>query len=93
MLNKRGSKSKPAHAHMRKSHSRIVIESITYTSLVIFSDAIVIALITKDADQTIMVLIATNLASFALYYIHAHIWNQVRRGHRLAKARARTKTA
>jgi hypothetical protein len=85
MLKKRSKRPKHPGPHIRESHSRILMKSLTYTGLVIIADAIIIALITKKADQTIMVLITTNLGSLAIYYIHAHVWNRVRHGHRVSQ--------
>ncbi len=70
---------------VRESHSRIIIKSLTYSGAVIIADAIIIQLITHRTDATIIVLVTTNLASFGIYYIHAHIWNRVKKGHRIGK--------
>lgn len=62
----------------RESHTRIILKSLTYTAAVIVVDAVIIQLITHKTDQTILVLITTNLGSLGIYYIHAHIWNGVK---------------
>ncbi len=61
-----------------ESHRRIIFKSLSYTAAVVVADAGIVQLITHKADQTIMVLITTNLGSLAIYYIHAHIWNTIR---------------
>lgn len=94
MLKKRARSSKSSrkqlhdahpHLHVKESHSRIFLKSVSYTGLVVIADACIIQFITQKAEQTLEVLIITNLASLGIYYIHAHIWNRVRHGHRLAK--------
>lgn len=62
---------------VKESHRRIILKSLTYTAAVFVADAGIVQLITHKTDQTIMVLITTNLGSLAIYYIHAHIWNTV----------------
>jgi uncharacterized membrane protein len=63
---------------MRDSHRTIILKSLSYTAAVVVADAAIVQLITHKTDQTIMVLVTTNLGSLAIYYIHAHIWNTVR---------------
>ena len=70
---------------VRESHARIFTKSLTYTAAVVLADAVIIQLITHRTDATIKVLVITNLASFGIYYIHAHIWNSVRKGHKITK--------
>ena len=61
-----------------ESHRRIILKSLSYTAAVIIVDAGIVQLITHKTDQTIMVLITTNIGSLGIYYIHAHIWNTIR---------------
>jgi len=70
---------------VHESHRRIIIKSLTYTAAVVVADAIIVQLITHEATATIEVLIATNIASFGIYYIHAHIWNRVKHGRQVTK--------
>ena len=62
---------------VRESHKRIIVKSLTYTGAVVVADAVIVQLITHEAMATIEVLIATNIASLGIYYIHAHIWNTI----------------
>jgi hypothetical protein len=70
---------------VRESHTRIIVKSLTYTGAVVIADAVIVQLITHEAMATIEVLIATNIASFGIYYIHAHIWNRVPKSHKTSK--------
>lgn len=70
---------------LRESNLRILIKSLTYTGAVVIADAIIVQLITHEAMATVEVLIATNIASLGIYYIHAHIWNRVRHGRKNVK--------
>ena len=63
---------------LRDSHRTIILKSLSYTAAVIVADAAIVQLITHKTDQTIMVLVTTNIGSLAIYYIHAHIWNTIR---------------
>lgn len=70
---------------VRESHTRVLVKSLTYTGIVMVSDAIIIFLITGETNETIAVLIITNIASLIIYYIHAHVSNRFKRGHRIIK--------
>lgn len=70
---------------VRESHKRIIIKSLTYTGAVVLADAVIVQLITHEATATVEVLIATNIASFGIYYIHAHIWNRIHPGRKISK--------
>ncbi|MEO7617445.1 MAG: hypothetical protein ABIS59_01235 [Candidatus Saccharibacteria bacterium] len=70
---------------VRESHVRILVKSLTYTAAVVVADAVIVQLITHEAMATVEVLVATNIASLAIYFIHAHIWNRVKHGHKVSK--------
>lgn len=56
---------------------RSLVKSISFRVLVILSDTIVIYLITHRFDITVGLVVATNLASTVLYFIHERVWNKI----------------
>lgn len=59
---------------------RSIVKAITFRTLILCSDAIVIFLITHRWDTTLGLVVATNLASTALYFIHERVWNRIQWG-------------
>lgn len=59
---------------------RSLAKAITFRTLILCSDALVIFLITHRWDTTIGLVLATNLASTTLYFIHERIWSRIRWG-------------
>ncbi len=59
---------------------RSLVKSLTFRVLILLADAVVIFLITHRWDTTISLIIATNLASTILYYVHERIWNKIEWG-------------
>ena len=59
---------------------RSLAKAVTFRSLVLCSDAVVIFLATHSWDMTVGLVIATNLASTILYFIHERAWNKVQWG-------------
>jgi uncharacterized membrane protein len=59
---------------------RSLVKAITFRTLILCSDAVVIFLITHRWDTTAGLVIATNLASSTLYFIHERIWNRIQWG-------------
>jgi uncharacterized membrane protein len=53
------------------------VKAITFRSLILCSDAVVIFLITRRWDTTAGLVMATNIASTTLYFIHERIWNRI----------------
>lgn len=64
------------HEHVRRS----IAKAITFRSLVLISDGIIIFLITHRYDITLGVMIFSNIASTLLYILHERIWNNVHWG-------------
>lgn len=58
-------------------NSRSLLKSITFRILVFCSDFTIIYLITHRLDAATGLVIATNLASTTLYFIHERIWNRI----------------
>lgn len=58
-------------------HKRSLSKAITFRALIVLADIIVIYAITKKVSETIALIVYTNLAGTALYYVHERYWNQV----------------
>jgi uncharacterized membrane protein len=56
---------------------RSLVKAITFRVLVLCSDFAVIFLITHRWDTTLGLVIATNLASTSLYFLHERLWNKI----------------
>ncbi len=59
---------------------RSLVKAITFRTLIICSDTAVIFLVTHRWDMTLGLVIATNLASTTLYFIHERVWNRIQWG-------------
>jgi len=66
----------------KEHHRRSVVKSITFRVVVLLVDYVVIFAITRRHDIAIGVLVATNLASTILYYLHERVWARVSWGRR-----------
>lgn len=64
---------------------RSVVKSLTFRALILASDGIIVMLITHSYGVTLGVVIATNLASTVLYFLHERAWNGVAWGKRVVK--------
>ena len=60
--------------------SRSLVKSLTFRCLVLISDGIIVFSITHKYEVALGVILATNLASMFLYYIHERFWNGVHWG-------------
>ena len=59
---------------------RSLAKAITFRTLILCSGSVVIFLITHRSDTTIGLVIATNLASTALYFIRERVWSRIQWG-------------
>lgn len=66
--------------HFYEHIKRSVAKSITFRIAVLIADFAVVSLITHRYDIAIAVIVATNLASTILYFIHERVWNQIKWG-------------
>ncbi|MFZ2804101.1 MAG: DUF2061 domain-containing protein [Patescibacteria group bacterium] len=57
--------------------SRSLVKSVTFRIIVLMSDFIVIYALTRKVDLSLELIVATNLASTTLYYLHERAWNKV----------------
>jgi uncharacterized membrane protein len=65
---------------MNVTRKRSLVKALTFRTLILCSDAVVIFAITRRLDMTIGLTIATNIASTVFYFIHERIWNQIQWG-------------
>jgi uncharacterized membrane protein len=65
---------------IHENHHRSLAKATSYTIAVILADVFVIAAITREAHVAFEVILATNLASLAIYYVHARVWNRIHWG-------------
>ena len=56
---------------------RSLLKAITFRTLIICSDTLLIFLITHRWETTAGLVIVTNLASTTLYFIHERIWSRI----------------
>jgi uncharacterized membrane protein len=56
---------------------RSLVKAITFRTMILCSDAVVIFLITHRWDTTVGLVIATNLASTTLYFVHERVWSRI----------------
>ena len=66
---------------------RSLVKAMTFRTLILCSDAVVIFLITHRWETTVSLVIATNLASTTLYFIHERIWSRIQWGRAVEDAR------
>ena len=63
-----------------EKNERSIVKAVLFRILIIISDSIIIFAITHRYDVTIGVILASNLASTVLYFIHERIWNKIHWG-------------
>lgn len=59
---------------------RSTVKTLTFHFLIICADGVIIFLITHRLDQTVGVIILSNLASIILYFTNERIWNKIHWG-------------
>lgn len=72
-----------------ETHQRSVVKGITYSGAVIVVDVLILLFLTHEAMTAVKVIVATNLASVVIYYLHARAWNEVHWGKVAARRRSR----
>lgn len=60
-----------------EQHKRSFVKSITFRAIVIMSDLIIVTAVTHRYDFAIGVVLATNLGSTLLYYLHERVWAKI----------------
>jgi adenylylsulfate kinase len=66
--------------HFYEGHGRSLTKAITFRLCILASDLSIILFITHKFDQAIGLILLTNLASTAIYFIHERVWNQIHWG-------------
>jgi uncharacterized membrane protein len=59
---------------------RSLVKAITFRSIVLVSDFLIVYLITHRVDTSLGLVIMTNLASTTLYYLHERFWTGIKWG-------------
>jgi uncharacterized membrane protein len=57
-----------------------MVKAITFRTLILCSDAVIVFVITHRWDMTLGLVVATNLASTTLYFIHERAWARIQWG-------------
>jgi uncharacterized membrane protein len=63
-----------------ENHTRSIVKALTYRALIVFSDSIIVYLITKRFDITVGFVAVSNLVSTVLYFGHERAWNRIHWG-------------
>ena len=61
-------------------HKRSIVKSVTFRILVMTADFVVINFITHRPYVALGIVLASNVSSTILYYLHERFWNKVEWG-------------
>jgi uncharacterized membrane protein len=61
-------------------NKRSLVKALTFRSVILISDSIIIYLITHRLDITLSVIVFSNIASTVLYFVHERFWNRIQWG-------------
>ena len=61
-------------------HKRSIAKTIGFHALVILADALVVYFITAKYTVTLSVIVATNIVSGIIYFLHERAWNRIHWG-------------
>lgn len=61
----------------KETRIRSIVKSLSFRTLIIIADLIVIYLLTKRVTTTIALTILTNVVSTVFYFLHERFWNRV----------------
>lgn len=67
-------------AHSHEHIKRSVAKALTFRSVVLISDVIIVYTITHRYDLTLGVLLFSNISSTTIYFFHERFWNKIRWG-------------
>jgi uncharacterized membrane protein len=72
----------PIHKKHRFSENmkRSILKALTFRTVVVIINAVVVYQITKRHDLTIGVVVASNVINTILYFLHERVWNKVHWG-------------
>lgn len=60
--------------------TRSVIKALTFRAIILFTDSIVVYLLTKKLDLAVGFVILSNLVSTIVYFFHERAWNHIHWG-------------
>ena len=63
-----------------ENHTRSIIKALTYRALIVFSDSIIVFIITRRYDITLGFVAISNIFSTVLYFMHERAWNKIHWG-------------
>ena len=67
-------------AHFHEHVKRSLAKALTFRSIIIVSDMIIVYAVTHRYDLTIGVLIFSNISSTIIYFFHERMWNNIHWG-------------
>jgi uncharacterized membrane protein len=59
---------------------RSIVKAITFRTIILCSDGIIVYAITKRFDIALDVIFFSNLASTVIYFLHERLWNNIHWG-------------
>lgn len=59
---------------------RSIVKAITFRTIILTSDSIIIYLLTHRLDITLDVMLASNVASTIIFILHERLWNRIHWG-------------
>lgn len=63
-----------------EKHRRSWVKAITYITLAIISDTVIIYMFTGKIGSTLKLVVGINIISTIIYFLHERIWNSVHWG-------------
>lgn len=64
----------------KEKRIRSIAKAITYRIISIIIDSIIAYAITKNAKQTLVLVVISNVISIGVYFVHERAWNRVHWG-------------
>ncbi len=68
----------------KEHYWRSLVKALTYRSIILLSDSLIIFFITQEFDTTAKVIILSNIGSTILYFGHERLWDRVHWGKKRA---------
>lgn len=69
----------------KETRGRSITKSITFRTLVICSDLVLVYILTHRVFDTVAITVATNVASTIFYFLHERLWNNISWGKQRVK--------
>lgn len=67
-------------AKYRDSKVRSIVKSVSYRTIIVTADALIILLLTHRYDVALTVVVVSNIYSTLLYFGHERLWDRIRWG-------------